>query len=78
MSSCYMDFNYVGMFILTIGRETASKLSRITLVRLQITSGVYRTEHAQAIRTEFIGEFAHIEHVQVGKTNSSMKFVGIA
>ena len=47
-------------------------------VRLQITSGGYRTEHGQAIRTEFIGEFAHIEHVQVGKMDSSMNFVRIA
>ena len=47
-------------------------------VRLQITSGGCRTEHGQAIRTEFIGELAHIEHVQVGKTNSSMNSVRIA
>ena len=50
----------------------------IGCVRLQITSGRYRTKHGQAIRTEFIEEFAHIEHVQSGKTNSSMNSVRIA
>ena len=32
----------------------------------------------QAIRTEFIEEFAHIEHVQSGKTKSSMNSARIA
>ena len=43
------------------------------MVRLQITSGGYRE-----IRAELIGEFAHIEHVQEGKTNFSMNGVRIA
>ena len=47
-------------------------------VRLQITSGRYRTKRGQVIRTEFIERFAYIEHVQSGKTNSSMNSVRIA
>ena len=56
------------------GLESSSSFN----VRLQITSGRYRTKHGQAIRTEFIEEFAYIEHVQSGKTNSSMNSVRIA
>ena len=47
-------------------------------VRLQITTGRYRTKHGQAIRTEFIEGFTHIEHVQAGKTNYPMNSVRIA
>ena len=47
-------------------------------VRLQITTGGYRTKHDQAIRTELIGEFTHIKHAQAGKTSSPMNSVRIA
>ena len=47
-------------------------------VRVQITSVGYRTKHGQAIHTEFIEGFTHIEHVQAGKTNYHMNSVRIA
>ena len=53
-------------------------LNLVNCVRLQITTGPYRTKHGQAIRAEFIEESTHIEHVQAGKSNSSMNFVWIA
>ena len=31
-----------------------------SIVRLQVTSGGYRTKHDQAIPTDFIEEFTHI------------------
>ena len=64
------------MFVFESGR--AECVVAGFFVRVQITTGPYRTKHGQATRAEFIEEFTHIEHVQAGKTNSSMNFVWIA
>ena len=42
----------------------------LSMVRLQIITGGYRTKHGQATRTDLVEEFTHIKHVQAGKTNS--------
>ena len=64
--------------ICIFNKSSFSAVSAAHDVSLQITTGPYRTKHGQAIRAEFIEEFTHIEHVQAGKTNSSMNFVWIA
>ena len=48
------------------------------VVRLQITSGRYRTKHGQAIRTEFIEEFVLPDWTCSMYANSSMNSVRIA
>ena len=54
------------------------RIRLIAIVRLQITSGGYRTKHGQAIRTEFIEEFVLPDWTCSMCANSSINPVRIA
>ena len=62
-----------------VGDSRTGRIAGLILnVRLQITSGGYRTKHGQAIRAEFIEDFVLPDWTCSMCANSSMNSVRIA